>query len=113
MIDDDTAERLHAEFVERSQRGSEDEREAWRQAAQLLSTAATPQRYIVGVDPADTMPGGSDRATAVGDGLGVRPLGDVAEPYCRRCDLDEHRCHGCGTPLSHGVEVCADCEQDR
>lgn len=32
------------------------------------------------------------------------------EPYCSRCDTDTHVCPGCGEPLTHGTEVCAECQ---
>jgi len=28
---------------------------------------------------------------------------------CERCDHDTHRCPGCGDPLTHGTEACAEC----
>ena len=28
---------------------------------------------------------------------------------CDRCNYDAHLCPGCGTDLSHGVNVCDDC----
>jgi len=30
--------------------------------------------------------------------------------YCQRCDTDEHRCPGCGTPTPHGVWECDGCK---
>ncbi len=30
---------------------------------------------------------------------------------CERCNYDTHRCHGCGQPLPHGTELCADCRR--
>lgn len=29
---------------------------------------------------------------------------------CHRCNYDTHACPGCGAPLPHGTEVCADCK---
>lgn len=31
------------------------------------------------------------------------------DPGCPRCNYDAHRCHGCGTPLPHGIESCDGC----
>lgn len=33
-----------------------------------------------------------------------------APPYCRDCDLDMHRCYGCGEPVEHSKYACAQCE---
>jgi hypothetical protein len=33
-----------------------------------------------------------------------------APPYCRDCDLDQHRCYGCCEPVEHGKYACAQCE---
>ena len=33
----------------------------------------------------------------------------VAAPYCRKCDLDQHRCPGCGEPVEHDEPSCAQC----
>jgi hypothetical protein len=33
------------------------------------------------------------------------------DPDCQRCNYDTHRCGGCGTPLAHGTEVCAPCDE--
>src|SRR4051794_17995772 len=30
-------------------------------------------------------------------------------PYCRECDLDLHRCRGCGADIPHGRIACDDC----
>jgi hypothetical protein len=39
---------------------------------------------------------------------------DVRQPSCDRCNYDTHRCKGCGEPLPHGTEICAQCrEEDR
>lgn len=32
-----------------------------------------------------------------------------APPYCRTCDLDLHRCPGCGEPIAHDEGACAQC----
>lgn len=29
---------------------------------------------------------------------------------CDRCNYDMHTCHGCGTSLPHGMELCPRCE---
>lgn len=34
------------------------------------------------------------------------------EPYCARCDYDDHTCPGCGEPLRHGVGACAECKRE-
>lgn len=31
---------------------------------------------------------------------------------CDHCNYDTHRCHGCGEPLPHGVEVCEPCDEE-
>lgn len=31
--------------------------------------------------------------------------------HCRLCDLDLHRCPGCGTPLDHSETCCDPCKQ--
>jgi hypothetical protein len=30
-------------------------------------------------------------------------------PYCELCDLDMHRCPGCGAPVDHTQVACCDC----
>lgn len=141
MIDDAAQERLRAEFIRARDhapmRG--DVGAAWQRALDLLDMAATPQRYV-GVDPAATHEevvsivnyGGAvlreDRRLACPDCLErgrlclrhareaherlVAPLFERPLLDCRRCDLDEHRCPGCGTPLSHGVAVCDECDRE-
>lgn len=37
----------------------------------------------------------------------VPPIRDYEN--CDRCNYDTHRCPGCGEPLTHGTEVCAEC----
>lgn len=32
-----------------------------------------------------------------------------AVPYCPDCDLDTHRCKGCGVPVEHGEVACGTC----
>jgi hypothetical protein len=32
-------------------------------------------------------------------------------PYCRTCDLDQHRCPGCGEPTDHAESACAACNR--
>jgi hypothetical protein len=34
------------------------------------------------------------------------------DPHCRACNMDMHRCPGCGTPLRHGVPACDACLAD-
>jgi putative RecB family exonuclease len=60
----------------------------------------------------------SDRVTAVADQMtadsagrgAVAVLDKPLPPYCRDCDLDTHRCYGCGEPVEHGKYACAQCE---
>jgi putative RecB family exonuclease len=55
------------------------------------------------------------RVTAVADQMtaetrAVAVLDKPLPPYCRDCDLDTHRCYGCGEPVEHGKYACAQCE---
>ena len=34
------------------------------------------------------------------------------DPQCRACDLDMHRCPGCGDWLYHGTTCCLQCEKE-
>ncbi len=47
---------------------------------------------------------------------GVELFGDVAEDkeprYCELCDLDLHRCHGCGEQIKHGKSGCEACSPE-
>lgn len=38
-------------------------------------------------------------------------LSMTRDPGCERCNYDMHRCHGCGTPLPHGIEACDECNR--
>lgn len=33
-------------------------------------------------------------------------------PGCSRCNLDLHRCPGCGEPGNHKQEICDDCSKE-
>ena len=33
----------------------------------------------------------------------------LSPDMCDLCDLDIHRCPGCGTPVDHGQTVCGAC----
>lgn len=82
MIDDDAQDRLRAEFIRRQLATSDvAAANAWRDALALLDMAATPQRYVVGAE--------QERATIVGDGLAVRPLGDVTPQTRGQSDFED------------------------
>lgn len=36
----------------------------------------------------------------------------VDSEYCHQCNLDDHRCGGCGAPINHGEYSCPICKAD-